>query len=328
MRIGITYDLRADYLAAGYGMEDTAEFDSLETIEAIEAALRTWGCETVRIGHLGQLRLRLAGGERWPMVFNIAEGLCGADREARVPALLESYGVPCTFSDARVLAAGLHKGTSKRLAKRAGVPTADFEVAATPAAAQRCRLPMPLFVKPVAEGSSKGITAANVVANRRELVTRCDQLLERYRQPVLLETYLPGREFTVGLAGTGERAKVLAVMEILHRPGAEAGGYTYANKTDFGACVRYALATDGTARLAAAMALRAWRFIGGRDAGRVDLRCDTNGNPHFLEVNPLAGLHPEDSDLPILCRLSGIRYDDLVGSILRSACRRLRRSLP
>ena len=124
---------------------------------------------------------------------------------------------------------------------------------------------------------------------------------------MLLETYLPGREFTVGLAGTGERAKVLAVMEILHRPGAEAGGYTYANKADFGACVRYALATDGTARLAAAMALRAWRFIGGRDAGRVDLRCDTNGNPHFLEVNPLAGLHPEDSDLPILCRLSGIR---------------------
>ena len=328
MRIGITYDLRADYLAAGYGMEDTAEFDSLETIEAIEAALRTWGCETVRIGHLGQLRLRLAGGERWPMVFNIAEGLFGADREARVPALLESYGVPCTFSDARVLAAGLHKGTSKRLARRAGVPTADFEVAATPAAAQRCRLPMPLFVKPVAEGSSKGITAANVVANRRELVTRCGELLERYRQPVLLETYLPGREFTVGLVGTGERAKVLAAMEILHRPGAEAGGYTYANKADFGACVRYALATDGTARLAAAMALRAWRFMGGRDAGRVDMRCDANGNPHFLEINALPGLHPQNSDLPILCRLNGIRYEDLVGSILRSAYRRLPGSLP
>ena len=328
MRIGITYDLRTDYLAAGYGMEDTAEFDSVETVDAIEAAQRALGCETVRIGHLGQLQSRMARGERWTMVFNIAEGLSGADREARVPALLEEYGVPCTFSDAGVLTAGLHKGISKRLARQSGVRTADFEVAATLTAVEQCRLPMPLFVKPVAEGSSKGITAANVVAGRRELVDRCGALLQRYRQPVLLETYLPGREFTVGLVGTGERARVLGVMEILHDAGAEAGGYTYANKVNFNTCVRYELATDRTALQAARMALRAWRYMGGRDAGRVDMRCDANGDPHFLEVNPLAGLHPDNSDLPVLCGLTGIRYEDLIDSILSSACRRLPRSLP
>ena len=327
MRIGITYDLRTDYLAAGYGMEDTAEFDSAETIDAIEAALQALGCETVRIGHLGQLQTRLARGERWTMVFNIAEGLSGADREARVPALLEERGVPFTFSDARVLTAGLHKGMSKHLARKSGVRTADYEVVTTLAAAEHCRLPMPLFVKPVAEGSSKGITAANVIANRRELVNRCGALLERYRQPVLLETYLPGREFTVGLVGTEERAKVLGVMEILLDAGAEAGGYTYANKVNFSGCVRYELATDRTAMRAGQMALRAWRFMGGRDAGRVDMRCDANGDPYFLELNPLAGLHPDSSDLPILCRLAGIRYDDLVDSILSSACLRLPRSL-
>jgi D-alanine-D-alanine ligase len=304
-------------------MEDTAEFDSVETIEAIDTALRNLGHETERIGHMGQLRSRLARGGRWHMVFNIAEGLWDANREARVPALLEGFGVPCTFSDARVLTAGLHKGISKQLAQHAGVRTADFEVVATAADVEPCRLSMPLFVKPVAEGSSKGITGANVVASRQEMVHRCGALLERYRQPVLVETYLPGREFTVGLVGTGEHAKVLGVMEILHGSGAEAGGYTYANKANFGACVRYELATDGKAILAGAMALRAWRFMGGRDAGRVDMRCDANGDPHFLEVNPLAGLHPESSDLPILCRQTGISYEELIDLILTSACRRI-----
>ena len=322
MRIGITYDLRTEYLAAGYSVEDTAELDSVETIDAIETALLELGHETVRIGHMGQLRLQLARGGRWEMVFNIAEGLWGADREARVPALLEACGVPCTFSDARVLTAGLHKGKSKQLARRAGVRTADFEVVSTLAEAENCRLSMPLFVKPVGEGSSKGITAANVVTGRQELIYRCGVLLERFRQPVIVETYLPGREFTVGLVGTGECARVLGVMEILYGSGAEAGGYTYANKANFEACVRYELATDRKAVLAGSMALQAWRFMGGRDAGRVDLRCDANGDPHFLEVNPLAGLHPESSDLPILCRLTGIRYEELIASILSSACLR------
>lgn len=323
LRIGITYDLRTDYLAAGYGLEDTAEFDSLETIAAIEWALQGMGHETERIGHVGQLRARLSGGARWGMVFNIAEGLRGADREARVPALLEGCVVPYTFSSSRVLTAGLHKGMSKRVARRAGLRTADFVVVASLEDAEQCGLLMPLFVKPVAEGSSKGITAANVVASRQALVRRCGELLDRYRQPVLVETYLPGREFTVGIVGTGERAEALGVMEVLCGDDAEPGGYSYVNKVNFQTCVRYELATDETARQARAMALGLWRYLGCRDAGRVDLRCDANGEPHFLEVNPLAGLHPWHSDLTILCRLSGIGYDALIDTIVASACRRI-----
>ena len=231
LHIGITYDLRTDYLAAGYSLEDTAEFDSAETIAAIESALRRMGHETERIGHVGRLRARLAVGARWGMVFNIAEGLWGADREARVPALLEGCGVPYTFSGSRVLTAGLHKGMSKRLARRAEVRTADFEVVASPENAEQCGLPMPLFVKPLAEGSSKGITAANVVASRSALVRRCGELLARYRQPVLVETYLPGREFTVGIVGTGGRAEVLGVMEVLCGDGAEPGGIPTSTKS-------------------------------------------------------------------------------------------------
>ena len=322
LHIGITYDLRTDYLAAGHSLEDTAEFDSLETIAAIERALRRMGHETERIGHVGRLRAHLAGGARWGMVFNIAEGLRGADREARVPALLEGCGVPCTFSGSRVLTVGLHKGMSKRLARNAGVRTADFEVAASLQDAARCGLPMPLFVKPVAEGSSKGITAANVVASRQALVRRCGELLARYRQPVLVETYLPGREFTVGIVGTGTRAEILGVMEVSCGDGAEPGGYSYVNKVNFQTCVQYELATDETARRAGTMALRLWRYLGCRDAGRVDLRCDADGEPHFLEVNPLAGLHPRHSDLPILCRLTGVGFEELLDLIVASARRR------
>lgn len=323
LHIGITYDLRTDYLAAGYSLEDTAEFDSLETITAIERALRRIGHETERVGHVGRLRARLAGGARWGMVFNIAEGLRGMDREARVPALLEGCGVPYTFSDARVLTAGLHKGMSKRLARNAGVRTADFEVAASLQEAEQCGLPMPLFVKPVAEGSSKGITAANVVASRQALVRRCGELLARYRQPVLIETHLPGREFTVGIVGTDARAEVLGVMEVLCGDDAEPGGYSYANKVNFQTCAQYELATDETARRAGAMALRLWRYLGCRDAGRVDLRCDADGEPHFLEVNPLAGLHPRHSDLPILCRLTGMGFEELLDLIVASARQRV-----
>ena len=319
LHIGITYDLRTDYLAAGYSLEDTAEFDSVETIAAIERALQRMGHETEHIGHAGLLRTRLADGARWGMVFNIAEGLRGADREARVPALLEGCGVPYTFSDARVLTAGLHKGMSKRLARCAGVRTADFEVAASLQDAEQCGLSMPLFVKPVAEGSSKGITAANLVASRQALVRRCGELLARYRQPVLVETYLPGREFTVGIVGTGGRAEVLGVMEVWCGDGAEPGGYSYVNKVNFQTCVQYELATDETARRAGTMALRVWRYLGCRDAGRVDLRCDANGEPHFLEVNPLAGLHPRHSDLPNLCRLAGVGFEGLIDLIVASA---------
>lgn len=323
MRIGITYDLRMDYLAAGYSLEDTAEFDSLETVVAIEQALRGMGHEAERIGHIGRLQTRLARGARWEMVFNIAEGLRGADREARVPALLEDCGVPYTFSDPRVLTAALDKGMSKRLARDAGARTADFEVVTSLADAERCGLPLPLFLKPVAEGSSKGITAANVARNRRALARRCGVLLARHRQPVLVETYLPGREFTVGIVGTGERAEVLGVLEILYSDGAEPGGYSYANKANFQARVRYELATDETAWRAGAMALRVWRSMGCRDAGRVDLRCDASGEPQFLEVNPLAGLHPRHSDLPILCRLAGLGYAGLMDLIVASARRRV-----
>jgi D-alanine-D-alanine ligase len=323
MRIGLTFDLREDYLASGFGEEETAEFDASETIAELEAALRSLGHEPERIGHLDRLLGRLAAGERWPLVFNIAEGLYGFGREAQVPAVLDAYRIPYVFSDPLVLALTLHKGMAKHVARDCGVPTPAFAVVAEPADVAAVELPYPLFVKPVAEGTGKGIGAASKVSAPAELASVCRTLLARFDQPVLVETFLPGREFTVGIVGTGRAARSLGVMEVRLGSKAEGEAYTYENKEHYEDRVDYRLVRGDLARRVNAVALAAWRCLGCRDGGRVDLRMDADGVPNFLEVNPLAGLNPVRSDLVILARLAGIGHEALIGRILDSALERI-----
>src|SRR5262245_20639090 len=327
MRIGLTYDLKDVYLARGFKDDDVAEFESAETVGALLRTFASLGHDPVDIGHVQNLTERVARGERWDLVFNIAEGVRGVGREAQVPALLEAYEIPYTFSDPLTLAVCLHKGVTKHLVRGAAIPTPEFLVVDDLAAVDRVSLAFPLFVKPVAEGSSKGVSDRSLVRDRTELSNSCRELLERYQQPVLVEAFLPGREFTVGITGTGEAATALGVMEIhLHHHEATAA-YSRDNKVFYEDRVSYSLVDDGKRREAIEVALAAWRMLGCRDAGRVDLRCDGAGVVHFLEVNPLAGLDPIHSDLVILCRLQGIPYEDLIARILSLAFERLSRPL-
>ena len=326
LTIGLTYDLRSAYLAEGYSEEETAEFDQEATIEAIEGALAELGHQPERIGHGRQLAAALVAGRRWDLVFNIAEGMHGISREAQVPALLDLYRIPYTFSDPLVLSLTLHKGLTKRVVRDAGVATADFLVAEGPEDAAAVSFAPPWFIKPVAEGTGKGITPASIVRDRAALVPACAQLLARYRQPVLIEPYLPGREFTTGIVGTGARAEVLGTIEVQLLDTAEPGVYSYANKEEWRTRVHYRLLRpeeDPAVAAAEATALAAWRALGCRDGGRVDLRCDAHGRPLFLEVNPLAGIHPDHSDLPIICGKRGIPYRELIRRIVDSARARL-----
>ncbi|MEW5801941.1 MAG: D-alanine--D-alanine ligase [bacterium] len=323
MIIGITYDLRDDYLAEGYGEEETAEFDSSITIEAIEQALQESGYETDRIGHVKSLVQRLARGDRWDMIFNIAEGLRGFGREAQIPALLDAYDIPYTFSDPMVLSLALHKGITKRIIRDLGIPTPDFAIIETEDDLSRVNLSFPLFAKPVAEGTGKGITAASKIRTKAELDAVCQRLLREYTQPVLVETFLPGREFTVGIIGTGQDARAIGTLEIILLHNAEPDVYSYANKEVWEGKVEYRLVNDAMAIDVQAVALAAWRGLGCRDAGRIDLRADTHGKPCFMEVNPLAGLRPHHSDLPILGALLGITYRELIAQIMRSALKRI-----
>lgn len=230
MLIGITYDLRQEYLNAGFSEEETAEFDRPDTIDAIENTLRELGHQTDRIGRIASLVERLARGDRWDLVYNIAEGMYGVGREAQVPALLDAYNIPYTYSDPLVCALALHKGLAKRIVRDLGLPTPQFFVVESESDLDRIDLPFPLFAKPVAEGTSKGITSESKIQTKRELASVCRRLLKEFRQPVLVETYLPGREFTVGLVGTGEDAEVVGVLEVTLLSNAEQDVYTYLNK--------------------------------------------------------------------------------------------------
>ncbi len=323
MNIGITYDLRQNYLDLGFGEEETAEFDSEVTIDAIDEALRQLGHRTDRIGRLQQLAKRLVNGDRWDMVFNIAEGMYGVGREAQVPALLDAYNIPYTFSDPLVMSLTLHKGMTKRVLRDLGVPTPAFYEIHRENDLNDVDLPFPLFAKPVAEGTGKGISQDSKIFNKEQLAAVCRRLLKEYRQPVLVETFLPGREFTVGILGTGECARSLGVMEVVFRNGTENNAYGYGNKKDWVENIEYRRAEDEAAAIAAEYALAAWRGIGCRDAGRIDMRLDAQGVPNVIEINPLAGLRPEYSDLPLLCGLYGISYLELIDGIVRSAAERI-----
>jgi D-alanine-D-alanine ligase len=326
MKIGLTYDLREEYLALGYNEEETAEFDRGDTIDAIESTLQDLGYETERIGHAKNLIRRLVSGDRWDMVYNIAEGLRGYGREALVPALLDAYEIPYTFSDPLVLSLTLHKGMTKRVIRDAGIPTADFVVVDDVQHLAQVPFTPPYFIKPVAEGTGKGITPASIIRRPQDLNSRCAALIETYQQPVLVEAFLPGREFTVGLIGTESEAFVLGTMEVHLLTDAEPEVYSYQNKENCERLVKYRLVNrvaEPVVREAERVALDAWRVLGCRDAGRIDIRCDQAGRPHFIEVNPLAGIHPEHSDLPIICNHLGMSYRELMKKIMTSAEKRI-----
>jgi D-alanine-D-alanine ligase len=322
MKIALTYDLRSRYLELGLSEEQTAEFDSPVTIQAISASLCELGHVPVQIGHAQELINRLAAGERWDLVFNIAEGLYGLGREALIPALLDAYRIPYTFSDPCVMAVSLHKGFTKSILRDGGLSTPSFALIREAGDIESVDLPYPLFAKPLAEGTGKGITEESRIRDPSGLRRRCLELLEQYGQPVLVERYLPGREFTVGILGTGGRASVLGTLEVVIRENGDAGVYSYRNKESCEELVECRVVSGQAVRPVEALALRAWRLLGCRDAGRIDIRLDEQDEPSILEVNPLAGLHPTHSDLPMIATAVGMEYRELIDRIVRSALER------
>jgi D-alanine-D-alanine ligase len=319
MVIGITYDLRDEYRAAGYSEEETAEFDSPVTVQAIADTLCGLGHDVVRIGNVLKLMHRLTLGERWDLVFNIAEGLHGYTREAQVPMLLEMYDIPYTFSDPLLLSICLHKGMTKHIIRDLGIPTPEFVIVEKKQDIDNIQIPFPLFVKPVAEGTGKGITAASMICSREQLYEQCLSMLKKYRQPVIVEHFLPGREFTAGILGTGRNTRVIGVLEVILNTNAEQHVYSYINKEQCDELVTYHLATDRYAEMAGYTALKTWQGLGCRDAGRIDLRQNEEGVPCVMEINPLAGLHPTHSDLPMICEFTGMSYRELIARIVESA---------
>jgi len=319
MKVGLTFDLRSWYIDRGYSMDETAEFDKQETVDALENSLKEMGYETEPVGNAFQLIEALAAGKRWDMVFNIAEGLYGDGRESVVPAILDQYKIPYVFSGPVVMGLSLNKHLAKLVVSAAGVPVSPGCLVTSPAEADKTGLTYPLFVKPVSEGTGKGITERSLVKNPAELRVIVEWILKEFRQPALVEEYLPGREFTVGIVGSGDEAIAIGGMEVIC---ADNLPYSVEVKENYQNYCKYAPLDENIADECKTVAVRAWKALEAVDAGRVDLKADRNGRICFIEANPLAGLNPVHSDLPILARMYGIEYQKLMEMIMDSAIRR------
>lgn len=322
MKIGLTYDLRSDYLKEGYTLEETAEFDKESTIEGIEQAIQTEGHQTQRIGNARSLIKQLQAGESWDMIFNIAEGLYGEGRESLVPALLDMYKIPYAFSGPVTLGVSLNKAFAKQIVRDSGINTPAFCVLSKTTDIANVKLRYPLFAKPISEGTGKGINSRSLIQSNDELHSVCTQLLEKFNQPVLVEEFLPGREFTVGVLGTGESAYVPGVMEIIYKQTHAPQVYSYDTKENYEDEVDYISVTGELFEACKNLALGAWNALNCYDGGRVDVKVDRFGKVSFIEVNPLSGLNPITSDLPILCKLNGMPYQEIISEILKSAIKR------
>lgn len=322
MKIGLTYDLRSEYLSLGYTEEETAEFDNTETIRGIEIALHALGYETERIGNSRSLMMRLLEGNRWDLVFNICEGLYGDGRESLVPAILDDWQIPYVFSGAATMALTLNKALCKRVVRDAGIPTPDFCLVNSEDDLLQNKPPFPLFLKPSMEGSGKGVSEFSLVTTEEEYRRVCLHLLKQFNQPVLVESYLPGREFTAGICGNGPDARVIGVMEVVFKQEISAI-YSYENKQNYKTVVEYRPADRDMESKCSRLALQVWEVTGSKDAGRVDMKLTIEGEPEFMEMNPLAGLNYKDSDLPILARMHGMDFRQLIDTIMQSAIKRI-----
>jgi D-alanine-D-alanine ligase len=322
LRVGLTFNLRRVGVSDG---DSEAEFDAPTTIEAIAHAIKKQGhdvfpCEANR--ELPRVLSELAP----DLVFNVAEGLSGLNREAQVPALCELLDIEFTGSDAACMAISLNKATAKRLVAYEGILTPAFAVLRDGSEPLPKSFAYPAIVKPIAEGSSKGILEKQVVENEAELRAVCKVLLERYRQPVLAEAFLPGREFTVAMLGERD-PRVLPIMEIVFTDQSERFPI-YSFKSKFESVgVENKVPCDVTPALReelSRVARASFAALGCRDIARVDLRLDHAGGVHFIECNPLPGMAPNFSDLCVMARVEDLAYDDLVAEIMAPAVRRVR----
>jgi D-alanine-D-alanine ligase len=300
-------------------MEDTAEFDKQDTVDAIDGSLRKMGFETESIGNCFQLINALDEGKKWDLVFNIAEGLYGDGRESVVPAILDQYSIPYVFSGPVILGVSLNKHLTRLVMSAAGIPVSPGILVSEPGDVAKCNLSYPLFIKPVSEGTGKGITEKSLIKSPRELKEMAEYLLTRFRQPALVEEYLPGREFTVGVVGSGEETVTIGGMEIECKDNLP---YSVEFKENYQLYCKYLPMPEEIWHECKSVSVNVWNALGGVDAGRVDLKADRSGKICFMEVNPLAGLHPIHSDLPILARLTGTDYQSLMEMIMKSAIKR------
>lgn len=333
MKIAITYNLKkkdttkpADYFS---------EFDSPETINAITDALRAKGHNVDSIEADDPQLVNYFRKNRVDMVFNIAEGKHGKFRESEIPALLDFLNVPYTGSNTFSLALALNKAMTKKILKAEGIPTPAFQVFSKGTETLDPSLKFPLILKPNREGSAKGIAKANVVRSKEDLYARMKELFSVYRQETIVEEFIEGKELTIGILENG-KTSILPILEIDFSSAAKSGEFFYSwRMKEFQGDAEQGLTPTfhcparldpKTEALVKDTALRTHRAIGCVDISRTDIRLSSDNIPYVLEINPLPGLNPKDSNFPMMVYAAGMKYEDMIESVLMSAFQRRKTS--
>jgi len=324
LKVGFTFNVKRVAPDLAGEQDEKAEYDSPKTLQAIREAIASYGHEVVDLEATQDLPLQLSS-TPVDVVFNIAEGFKGRSRESQVPSLLELLDIPYTGSDPAALSVSLDKAVAKRMVRTHGILTPGYLVLNTGKERLPRELGFPLLVKPVAEGTSKGVTRKSIVRDEGELREVARELIAKYRQPALAEQYIIGREFTVGLLGE-RRPRVLPPMEIVFLDASDPTPvYSFEMKQDWNDRIRYEVPAKLTERELDRLeraAREVFAALGCRDVARIDFRIDPEGRIFFIECNPLPGLTPGWSDLVLIAQAAGIEYRTLIGEILSFAIRR------
>lgn len=329
MKVALTYNLKkkdetkpADYFS---------EFDSQETVNAIASALSNKG-HTVDLLEAEYLNLfSYFRKNKVDMVFNIAEGKSGKLRESEIPAILDYLDVPYTGSNTFSLALALNKALTKKILLAENIPTPHYQVFTRGNEPLKPDLKFPLMVKPNCEGSGKGISASNVVKNEEELYKKVNEIIISYRHEALVEEFIEGKELTVGILENG-KTTILPVLEIDFSSCEKSGEYFYSwrmkeyqGNNELGLTPTFhcpARLDKETERRVKEAALKTHHAVGCLDISRTDIRLSKDNIPYVLEINPLPGLDPNESNFPLMAYAGGMKYEDLIETILMSACKR------
>lgn len=329
MKVALTYNLKKedDSKPPDY----FSEYDSEETVNAILSALRSRGHSVESVEADNPNLLSYFKKNRVDMVFNIAEGRHGRFRESEIPAILDWLGIPYTGSNTVALAIALNKGLTKKILKAENIPTPPFQVFTAEEERLDPSLRFPLIIKPNCEGSAKGINRANVVQDAATLKERMRELMNAYRQEMIVEEFIEGKELTVGILENG-KPNILPILEIDFSTAQKSGEFFYSwrmkefqGNAELGLTPTFhcpARLDAATEKLVKETALRTHRAIGCSDISRTDIRLSKDNIPYVLEINPLPGLNPKESNFPIMVYAAGLKYDEMIGAVLDSACER------
>jgi D-alanine-D-alanine ligase len=329
MRVGLTYNLkRQDYTKPA---DYFSEFDSEDTINAISQAILLRGHSVDLINVEQSDPFSYFQKNRLDMVFNIAEGKSGRLRESEIPAILDYLNIPYTGSNSFSLAIALNKALTKKILKAENIPTPNFQLFASGDEAPSPELKFPLIVKPNREGSAKGIQTSSVVNTEKALLAKVKETIDAYKQEVLVEEFIEGRELTVGIL---ENAKttILPILEIDFSNCNKSGEYFYTwrmkeyqGNAELGLAPTFhcpAHLDKDIERKVKEVALKTHHALGCWDISRTDIRLDKENVPYVLEINPLPGLNPYESNFPLMAYAAGMKYEDLIEAILISASER------